>query len=267
MIIRKVDFNNLKNVLESHSGIKLSESKVSLMRSRLFQRFEQLKLSDGSDYLNYLNANKEELSIFINLMTTNKTEFFRDPEQFEFIRKNIIPKLKMRKKNEDIYIWSAAASTGEEAYSIAILFREEKLKCKVLATDIDKEVLHQAQEGVFEGHYLKEWDKDKIKKHFDSGTGSNSKKYKIKDVLSKNIKFREFNLMEGDYDFPIQFDLVFLKNAFIYFKMERVQEVVNKIYDILPNHGLLLISPSESLMGINNPFKLIERSIFIKEEN
>ena len=136
MIIRKVDFNNLKNVLESHSGIKLSESKVSLMRSRLFQRFEQLKLSDGSDYLNYLNANKEELSIFINLMTTNKTEFFRDPEQFEFIRKKIIPKLKMRKKNEDIYIWSAAASTGEEAYSIAILFREEKLKCKVLATDI-----------------------------------------------------------------------------------------------------------------------------------
>lgn len=265
MELFKDDFEKLKKILEHNSGIKLTDAKMGLMKSRLFKRLIELEITNAKEYYNYLNIHHDEIPIFINLMTTNKTDFFRDPDQFEYLKTKVIPKLKERTSTKPIHIWSAASSTGEEAYSLAMLFREEKIGYRILGTDIDNNVLSHAENGVYNEDQLGKLSEDRIKDHFYSGTGIKRGHYKIKEVISKNIKFRKFNLMEDKYAFPITFDIIFLKNAFIYFRSKTIEEIVNKIYDLLPKGGIFVISPSESLLGINNPFVLKDKSIFVKE--
>lgn len=264
----EADFGRVKKIVYEFAGIDLNESKKNLVYNRLAKRIRFLQQGSFKQYLDYVEAQGEsEFVHLINAITTNLTFFFRENHHFEFLSKTAIPELlEKNKTSKKIRIWSAGCSTGEEPYSIAIVLKEavpSGWDAKVIATDLDTNVVNTGIKGVYKDDRLKGVSEERKKRWFLKGTGSNSGFIKVKPELQEAIKFGQINLM---HDWPLDepIDIIFCRNVVIYFDKPTQSKLFNRYADLLPDNGYLFIGHSESLYKVCDRFELLGQTIYKK---
>ncbi len=268
-ILDDKDFNRLRDIVYTEAGIKLADVKKILMQSRLIKRLRELNLDSFSDYHDFLLENYDNEKInFINLITTNKTDFFRESDHFDFLKNTLLPEYEKRGQ-KDIRIWSAGCSTGEEAYTIAMVvsdyFNNKKSpEVLILATDIDTQVIQKAKNGIYHEEHLAAVEQKYIKNYFEKGTGGNEGFYRVSNSLKKNVYFRRLNLLQSEYPMKKQFDIIFCRNVIIYFDRDTQKKLFDKFYHYLKDDGYLLIGHSENITSITDKFILTGRTIYRK---
>ena len=269
-------FNSYRNLIYKLCGIYFTDSKKYLLEGRIIRRLMARRMRTFDEYLRFLESptGRTELNELFEAITINETYFFRAPQQFDALEKTIIPELIVAKKgqlNPTIRIWVAASSSGEEAYTIAIIVLE-KLKIKfpeinfqILASDIDKAIIEQAKKGVYKEYAVRNIPKDLLAKYFKyDGTH-----YTLSDQVKRMVHFSNINLYDQQQMRQMQnIDVVFCCNVLIYFDTASKQQVVSYIYDSLARGGHLFIGYSESLHGISKAFKLVHlsRAMVYKKE-
>jgi len=267
--ITKQEYDRIRTLLYDESGISLGENKQSLVVSRLTKRLRDLRLDGFSSYYEYVtrDSSGEEFTRMLDLLSTNKTDFFREPKHFEFLREHILPALEHEKR---IRIWSSACSTGEEPYTIAMALHEgvsnpAQWNFQILASDISTRVLAHAARGLYAEDRIRDVPAEIVRRHFLRGRGESAGLVKVKPHLSQIITFRRMNLMDERFPIKAPLDLVFCRNVMIYFDRPTQERLVNKFYRHLKPGGYLFIGHSESLQWVSHPFKTVAPTIYLKE--
>jgi len=262
------DFNFLRNLSNKHSGILANDDKFDMFYSRLARRIRALGLKNFKEYCHYLEQNPEsEFTEFINSVTTNLTSFFRENHHFEYLADTVIPELLAKNKgSRQIKIWSAGCSTGEEPYSIAMTLKENipsDWQIKILATDLDTQVLQTAASGVYPVDRVSGLSQQRLSRWFKKGKGTNANKVKVVSELQQLIQFNQLNLMQ---DWPMKgpFDVIFCRNVLIYFDKETKEKLARRYAQLLPIGHRLFIGHSESLHQLDTGFELIGNTIYKK---
>ncbi|MGQ3685534.1 MAG: CheR family methyltransferase [Candidatus Loosdrechtia sp.] len=269
------EFMLFRNLIYDTCGINITPSKKELLKARLNKRLIQSGISSFRDYYKYVTSvdnTSNELIHLIDSISTNKTDFFREKKHFDFLDNTLLPALiskKTKERNRKFRIWCAAASSGEEPYTIAMtLFNHVKpgngWDIKILATDISTKVLQKAIQGIYKEDLLKDVPPEIISSHFSSVIIDNTKCYRVKDHLGDIITFRRFNLMTPQFPFKNPFDFIFCRNVMIYFDPETQRKLVTNLYNCLPKGGYLFIGHSETLSRSKSDFKYIQPAIYQK---
>lgn len=262
------EFEFFREVIHRESGIKLTEGKKALLQSRLSKRIRELNLGSFRDYYEYIKNNySKEIINLINCITTNKTDFFRENRHFDYIRSVVLPKCDTSGKKK-IRIWSAGCSTGEEPYSIAITllehYKNNMPDIKILASDIDTQVLHKGKTGIYRAETLSDVDLSILKKYFFRGRGDNEKLFKVKNPVSQLIRFRWLNLFDSVYPMKNKFDMIFCRNVIIYFDRDFQQKLFERLFSYLSDDGYLFLGHAETLTGFSLKFNSLGNSIYMK---
>ena len=265
------DFRKLAEFAYRHTGIALSESKRDLVYNRLSRRLRALRLSAFREYYEYLESNEggQEKEFFINSVSTNHTRFFRESHHFAHFQKHVaIPFVRANHgpRGGRMRIWSAGCSTGEEPYSIAMVLKNEisaiaRHDIRILATDIDTEVLSKAARGVFSASSLQEIPSE-CQKYLESRKdGASAEKLFVEESVRALITFRQLNLIEP---WPVKgpFDAIFCRNVMIYFDNDTKKELVERFTELVKPGGWLYIGHSESLLGSHPGLELVGRTIY-----
>lgn len=262
------DFHFIRDLISDRTGIALAEHKVDLVYGRLSRRLRQLNLSSFDQYLSNLKHDEKELIHFINALTTNLTSFFREKHHFEFMTSVLLPELIKKKRNKRLRIWSAGCSSGEEPYTIAMTVRAlipdlRGWDAKILATDLDSNVVKKALNGIYTEDRVNGLTKEQMKKWVSKGQGDNESMVKMSDDLRKMITFKQLNLM---HEWPMKgpFDMIFCRNVLIYFNKETQAMLFDRYANILDYDGHLFIGHSESMFKICDRFKLLGQTIYKK---
>lgn len=263
------EFERFRTLIYNESGISLSNQKQSLLSSRLSKRLHDLGLQTFSDYYDHVmsDPSRDEFTRMLDLISTNKTDFFREPKHFDFLRERILPELAQEKR---IRIWSSACSTGEEPYTIAMTLFDSvrdpsQWEFKILASDLSTRVLAKAASGTYDEDRFRDVPPDVLQRHFLRGRGEQQGQYKVKPHLAEIIQFRRLNLMDERFPIKTPLDLIFCRNVMIYFDRPTQERLVNKFYRYLKPGGHLFIGHSESLQWVNHPFKSLAPTIYYKE--
>lgn len=275
--ISKQEFELIAKFVYDQVGIHLSEQKINLVKGRLSKRLRHFGFNTFTEYYEYLvnDESGEELLMLTNEISTNVTSFFREPSQWEYLEKEL-KNIENNSKDKKIRIWSAACSSGQEPYTIA-MFLLNNLKnpglwdIKILATDISEEILLKAAKATYSEDDVKGLPKNLIVKYFDKSKkeikGEVFFEYKIKDSIKSLITFRKFNLVHSSYKIikDETFDLIFCRNVMIYFDAITKKNVVLNLISKIKKGGHFLIGHSESLVSMNkNDIKLQAPSIYKK---
>lgn len=262
------DFMRVKQLVYDFAGIDLNDSKRNLVYNRLAKRIRFLEQNSFRQYLDYVEAQGEaEFVHLINAITTNLTFFFRENHHFEYLAQEVIPYLlEANAQHKKIRLWSAGCSTGEEPYSLAIILKETVpagWDARVLATDLDTNVVETGQTGVYKIDRLKGVSQERKKRWFLKGSGRHEGMVRVKPELQEIIDFGQINLM---HDWPIkeQIDVIFCRNVVIYFDKPTQAKLFQRYADLLPNHGYLFVGHSESLYKVSDRFKLLGQTIYRK---
>lgn len=262
-------YDEIRSQLAMLAGIELGPNKQILVESRLRKRLQGLHLVNFAQYIECLQNSPEEVTEFINSLTTNKTDWFREPAHFSYLTDKVLPELYQQKSatgDKTVYLWSAASSTGEEIYSLSMSLKE-KLKVgydfRILGTDIDTHVLAKAKAGIYSKDLVKEQVPPMfLSKYFQDASTANSQLMKVNTELRRNAKFREFNLIEGNLGSELRFDVIFLRNVLIYFTPPTIERVINRLCRYLRPNGYLFIGHSESLSGLTHPLTQVSESVY-----
>lgn len=253
------EFRQLQQLMARASGIHLGDSKRPMVAGRLMRRLRALNLSTYRDYLQVLKdpANKAEQRLVIDLLTTNETYFFREPQHFQFFARWLSG------RREALRIWSAACSSGEEPYTLAMVLAEHaKAGWSILGTDLSRIVLEKAQAGIYpldqSGDFPPGW----LKRHCLRGIGEHDGAFRLSPELRQHVSFRELNLMRQLPDDIGKFDVIFLRNVLIYFGVEDKRAIVARLLERLRLGGLLFIGHAESLHGFGLPLRSVAPSVF-----
>jgi chemotaxis protein methyltransferase CheR len=245
------------NLVYKHTGIRMSSSKKSLLQGRFRPRMRELNIDQYHQYLDYVVSNKDECQFFINLVTTNETYFFRTQRVWDFFQKEFLPKWSKENPSKVLRVWSAAASTGEEAHTIAIccdIFKSQHptFQYEVRTSDIDTNVLKVGEVGEYLSKSI-----DSMRKNylpiFEKYIIEKDGVFKTVDSVHQKIKFFQNNLFSPSKDIGI-YDIVFLRNVLIYFEGPDQEKVINNIAKATHPGGCLIIGESESLNNLKTPF-------------
>lgn len=237
-----MNYEGFKVAVLTLTGIDLSAYKENQMKRRIDALIKK-NLCDGyGEYIAKLKVDKNSLEEFVTYLTINVTEFFRNPSQWEVLEEQIFPLL--LKKKRTIKIWSAACSTGDEPYSIAMTLSKivPLSQIQILATDIDKEVLSKAQEGFYMSRNLTNLPKNFQDQYMVPVEGG----YKVKDELKKCITFRQHNLLKDPY--PTDIDLIVCRNVLIYFTEEAKKDIYTRFNRALVDQGILFVGSTEQII-------------------
>ncbi len=274
-ILSNEEFELFRRLIYDSSGINLTSSKKELVKARLSKRLTKVGIDSFKDYYKYVTKTEktgEELIHLIDSISTNKTDFFREKKHFDFLNTSLLPSLissKAKARIKKLRIWCAAASSGEEPYTLAMtVFNHLKPNTgwdvKILATDISTRILQKAINGIYRKELLNDIPPGTISAHFSSVLYENTNCYKVKNHLRDIITFRRFNLMTHEFPFKNPFDFIFCRNVMIYFDPETQKKLVSKFYDCLTKNGYLFIGHSETLSKNNNGFKYIQPAVYQK---
>ena len=269
------EYHEIANFVHQASGINLLDGKKELMRARLSKRIKALGYNNFKVYFSHVinDSTGEEMVFLLDALATNLTSFYREPQHFQFMVKNLLPTWENEKKAKNskrLRIWSAACSSGEEPYTIAMEVLENSSyfaqgDFKILATDLSTKVLNIARQGVYGPENVKTIPANVLQKYFIKGAGGRSgTTYKVNDQVRNIIAFRRFNLMDP-LPFKGPMDLIFCRNVMIYFDKETITKLVEKYYNVLSHGGHLFIGHSESLSGLTHRFKYVAPCIYLKE--
>jgi chemotaxis protein methyltransferase CheR len=262
------DFNFLRKLSNQHSGIQVPDERFDMFYSRLSKRVRKLGLNDFKEYCQYLKDYPEhEFTEFINSITTNLTAFFREIHHFDYLRDVVIPEVLKRNKNtKQIRVWSAGCSTGEEPYTLAMTLLDNvppDWDIKILATDLDTNVLQTAMDGVYSEERVTDLSEQVLKRWFMRGTGSQGGLVRVRPQLQKIIQFKKLNLMQ-DWPMKCHFDFIFCRNVLIYFDRDTKALLASKYAKMLASRSWLFIGHSESLNQLSNEFDLVATTTYKK---
>lgn len=266
------DFEFLRRIANERTGIVVKDEKFDMFYSRLCRRVRRLGLQSFSEYCDFLQSDsaEDEVLELVNAITTNLTAFFRENHHFEYLQQRLIPELLQKNKDSRrLRIWSAGCSTGEEPYSLSIALKESLdsvagWNARILATDIDSNVLTKASQGVYPLERVKGIPKPRLRRWFMRGKGAQSGYVRLKPEVCSQIDFAQLNLMDNwNVDGPV--DVIFCRNVIIYFDRESKIKLINKYADNLVEGGHLFIGHSESLFKISDRFELIGNTIYRKK--
>jgi chemotaxis protein methyltransferase CheR len=231
-----------------------------LVKNRLLKQLLKYELDSYSDYFRLIQINKNEKTTMLNLITTNETYFFREMKHFDFLRKNFI----ISKVKKKIRVWSAASSTGAEAYSVAMLFHNEKLDYEIFATDINTDVVKKANIGLYPKALMNKVPEDLKSKYCLKGKGNHQGWFLVDRILIDNIKFDTKNLIIEHNDIG-SFDIIFLRNVLIYFNKEMKEKILMNVLKNLNIGGYLIVSLTEYIHDLEKyNLEKVYSSIFKK---
>ncbi len=270
------NFELVRTLVAEHAGIALSDVKRDMVYSRLVRRVRALKFGSFDEYCQFLQSEgegggEEELMHFINALTTNLTYFFREPHHFTLLAERILPVIQQRNSQvKKLRIWSAGCSTGMEPYSIAMVLKEQQhlfpqWDIKILATDLDTNVLETARQGIYDEDKLSGISSERLQKWFKKGKNKNKGKVKIASELKALITFKHLNLFK-EWPFNNQFDVVFCRNVIIYFNKDMQRKLFKNFERIVAEKGYMIIGHSETLYNVSESFKLLGRTVYQKNK-
>ena len=253
--LKREEFNLFEDFVYRESGILFNVINEIILKSHIFSSMKEKGIEEVYDYYKLVSSNKDCLEEFLESITTNLTKFFRTQSDFNLLKEFVLPKLlKSKRKSEQIRIWCAGCSTGEEAYSIAITCLEtpniKAENIKIFATDLSTHSIIEAKEGKYNSDKIECINRRYLKKYFDK-TSANI--YSVKSVVKDLITFDSHNLIHKSPHIKIH--IIFSRNVLIYFDSESVKLTVNRFYDILNRNGFLFIGHTESLFGLDTKFK------------
>lgn len=269
--LSRADFKAFSDFIYSQFGIKMPEIKRVMLQGRLLKRIRELKMSSYSEYREYFFSKagqEKELYNFLSVVTTNKTDFFREPVHFDFLAKEVLPELTARGQN-NIKVWSAACSSGEELYTISIVLNEYREKnpvfnFSILGSDISENVIDKAIHGVYPEKITDVIPLNLKRKYFLKSKDRSLHMVRVSPQLQKNISLKYLNLMDPFYDITEMYDVIFCRNVLIYFDRETQEKVINKLCRHLAIGGYLFIGHSESVANMKVPLETIKPTIFRK---
>lgn len=261
MTIGDREFALFRDLVHAHTGISLSLQKRYLLQARLGKRLRALGLTTYADYHQRLveeGDTRGELTRFINAITTNKTDFFREAHHFQYLSDVVVPGFKARAGaggDRRLRIWSAGCSSGEEPYTIAMTLGEALgagVPCdvKILASDIDTDILARAAAGVYAVEQVGPIPKPLLARYFLRGSAGQAGLVRVRPELQAMIRFRRINFLDEPWPIRTSFDVIFCRNVLIYFDRPTQQRILERLVGLLKADGLLFLGHSESIHGL-----------------
>lgn len=271
--ITDVEFSKISRLVYEYSGIYLSRAKKELVKARLSKRLREGQFKSFNEYYKYVlnDDSGRELVFLLDSIATNFTFFFREPKHFEYLRESFLPDLIKQKRNQErkLRFWSAGCSSGEEAYSIAMVILEVidnplVWNIHVFATDLSTRMLRFAKSGIYHREKISNLPSTILKKYFLKGEGKWKNYVKVKDHVKQYVKFNRLNLAEP-FSLEEGFDCIFCRNVMIYFDKIVQKKIIERFYEVLNPGGLFIIGHAESLSGIDHSFRYVRPSIYKKD--
>ncbi|MCW3785135.1 CheR family methyltransferase [Plebeiibacterium sediminum] len=268
------DFEAFSQFIYTEFGIKMPPVKRIMLQGRLLKRIRELNMNSYTEYKDYLfskDGQREEIFNFLNVVTTNKTDFFREPIHFDFLKSTVLPEFVNGKTRQPFKIWSAGCSSGEELYTLAITLNEFKssnaaFEYNMLGTDISQNVLSKAAKGIYPLNKVDIIPIDLKKKYLLKSKDKINPTVKVRPELQRNLSLKYLNLMDSTYsNINETFDVVFCRNVLIYFDRQTQESVINKLSSHVKPGGYFFIGHSESLTGMDVPLEHIKPTIFRKK--
>ncbi len=256
------DYSRLRRLVYDESGINLGSERKTMLEGRIRRRLKELAILSYGEYCDYLFSAaglQEELIPLIDAVTTNKTDFFREPRHFEFLNAKVLPAhMQINGGRRPFLVWSAACSTGEEPYTLAMVLSEFGLSHSgfsftILATDISTSVLKKAALGIYSTDVVRPVPQPLKVKYFMRGREAGSKRVRVVPELRRLVEFRRLNFMDSNYRISEKFDAVFCRNVIIYFDRPTQQSILQKITGRLLPSGYLFMGHAETLHELNLP--------------
>lgn len=271
------DFQRVSEFVQGELGIMMPPTKKIMLQSRLQKRLRVLKMKSFSEYCDYVfspSGVESELVHMIDLVTTNKTDFFREPAHFDYLAKTAVPELINTQASgvrKQLMIWSAGCSTGEEPYTLAMVMQEYAKKQPVrgfdyviLATDISTKVLKIAQNGIYNEDRIAPVSMELRKKYFLRSKDRSKRVVRVSRELRDVLRFRRLNFMDEDYGFREQVDIIFCRNVIIYFDRQTQEKLFNQFYRRMVPGGYLFTGHSETLNNLDVPFVRVGTAVYRK---
>lgn len=266
--LSQVDFDELRQLVKTHTGIALSASKQEMVKRRFTSRVRTLGLDGFRAYIRYLHGHPEdELVELANAITTNLTSFFRERHHFDYLSSEVVPQLlQTQRATRRIRVWCSAASTGQEPYSIAMTLLDaipdiSAWDLRLLATDISHQCLEQARRGVYALDQLDPVPVALRTRWFQRGAGANAGKAKVRDELRRRVRFEALNLI-GKWPISGPVDVIFCRNVFIYFDKEQQRQIMERYARLQPSGAYLFLGHSESLHSISRDYSLVGQTVY-----
>lgn len=267
------EYLRLSKFIMSQFGIKLPPNKKTLLQGRLQRRLKALQHQSFKEYVDYVFSEeglKNEVDNMIDAVSTNKTDFFREPSHFDFLLNHGLLEYTTLTSSNNLNIWSAGCSSGEEPYSIAMTLQEfsgtrGRPDFNILATDISDSVLQHAIVGIYNEEKTHDIPVLYKKKYLLRGKNNYQNKVRIISKIRKKIQFRKFNLLSKDYHSLGKFDIIFCRNVLIYFERDVQYNILKAFCDVLQKDGFLFLGHSESITGFTLPLNNIVPTIFQKK--
>lgn len=270
--MRDSEFEFIRTLVYEHSRIQLGPDKRELVAARLGKRLRATQAPTITAYCQLLQdpGSAGELSHLIDAISTNHTFFFRENSHFDFVRSHLVPEMVKRQQAERwprFSAWSAACSSGEEPYSLAITLQESlpgtagwgwHIEC----TDISHRILDKARAAIYRHDTVASLPATQLRTYFQKGIGPQEGNYRVRDFLREKVSFRQLNLLDGDPPFREPFHVIFCRNVMIYFDRPTQEELVNKLTRRLVPGGYLLVGHSESLTGIRHSLQMVKPAIY-----
>lgn len=266
------EFKRISEFITSQYGIKLPDFKKTMVEGRLHKRLRKTGISSFSEYIDvvFSDGGKAELLEMVDAISTNKTDFFRESTHFDFMTNTLLPEFCEGNKRQ-LKIWSSAASSGEEIYTIAVVLEEfmaksnsSRIDYKILGTDISVDKLKMAVSGVYANDRIKDIPTDLRDKYFLKSKDAGKKEVRVIPTLRSKVEFRRQNLMDTQYGVDSDYDIIFCRNVLIYFDKELQEKVINKLCDKLKVGGYFFLGHSESIIGKSVPLKQVKPTVYKK---
>jgi len=266
--ITESDFRRVADITRAVAGIDLPHGKEGLVRARLARRLRALDLSSYAAYLDFVASDTGgvELREMVDALTTNKTSFFREPQHFDFMARELLPALATRGRTPRI--WSAGCSSGEEAVTMGVVIRDTlpvalQEGSRILATDISARMLRRAREASYGAEQVAELPRDVVRRHFVPSRGGET--WQPSASIRRMIRFARLNLM-GEWPMRGSFDAIFCRNVMIYFDKPTQTRLVARFRKMLAPGGYLFVGHSESLNGHSAGFRYVQPAVYALEE-
>jgi len=273
--LSQADFSRLAKYIESELGIRMPDTKRVMLESRLQKRVRHFKLSGFGEYVDFVfspQGRESELINMIDAVTTNKTDFFREADHFDYLLESIVPEAERRFGSgiaKPFNVWSAGCSTGEEPYTIAMVLEEHRDKeprfnYRIFASDLSTQVLGKAKEGVYAAEKAEVVPMSFKRKYMLRGKDPQAQLVRMKPELRSRLSFARINFMDDRYPAAEDFDVVFCRNVIIYFERKIQEQILGKLCRHVRPGGWLVLGHSETLTGMDVPLRNVAPTIYCR---
>ena len=265
-------FDDFSTLIASSLGIKMPPTKRTMLQSRLLRRARELGLGSVQDYhARFFSApevQRTELEHLLNLATTNKTDFFREPDHFDFLTQQALPAWRARSSCGPFKVWCAGCSTGEEAYTLAMVLLEQQARGQfdfsILATDVSTRVLEKAMEATYDEEHAAPIPAPLRKKYLLHGRNASAGLVKIAPEVRERIRFGHLNFLSAQYGIRDQFHVIFFRNVMIYFDRDTQRQIVSRMCRLLPTGNWLITAHAETLQGLGLPLNSVQAAVYVR---